>query len=238
MSEANGSRASISIAVTAWLAVIAASILGFQIVVSVTGYADRDLDDVPFWLYPISAMLVLWIPTLVVLWWVSRRYLSGRPLRDYRVSFAPLDLVGVPVGVASQILLVQVLYWPLGKWFPDTFGRDEVEEPALRLAERATGGWAIALVLAVVVGAPVMEELLYRGLALRSLSARLGMRLAVAVGAAWFAVAHLQAVQFLGLFVFGLVLGVCAERTGRLGMAMLAHAAFNATSLVILWPKR
>ena len=238
MSGANGSRTSIGIAVAAWLAVIAASVLGFQIVVSAAGYAGDDLDEVPFWLYPISSMLVLWVPTLIVLWWVSRRYLTGHPLRDYTVSFGPIDLVGLPIGVVSQILLVQVLYWPLGKWFPDTFGRDEVEEPALRLVERATGGWAVVLVVAVVVGAPLMEELLYRGLALRSLRARLGIRVAVAVGAAWFAVAHLQPVQFLGLFVFGLVLGVCAERTGRLGMSMLAHAAFNATSLVILWPKR
>lgn len=238
MSEAKESRASIGAAVAAWLAVVAASIVGFQVVVSASGHSGDDLDTTPFWLYPISSMLVLWVPTLVVLWWVSRRFLTGRPIRDYGLSFAPIDLAGIPIGVASQILLVQVLYWPLGRVFPDTFGRDEVEEPALRLAERAVGGWAVALMIAVVVGAPLMEELLYRGLALRALSARLGPRLAVAIGAAWFALAHLQPVQFIGLFVFGIVLGVCAERTGRLGMGILAHAAFNATSLVILWPKR
>lgn len=238
MSEAKETRASVGIAVAAWLAVVAGSIVGFQIVVSASGYAGDDLDETPFWLYPISSMLVLWVPTLLVLWWVSRRYLTGRPLCDYGLSFAPADLLGIPIGIASQIVLVQVLYWPLGRLIPGTFGRDEVEEPALRLAERAVGGWAVALVIAVVVGAPLMEELLYRGLALRSLSARLGSRIAVAVGAAWFAFAHLQPVQFIGLFVFGLVLGVCAERTGRLGMGVLAHAAFNATSLVILWPKR
>ncbi len=37
-----------------------------------------------------------------------------------------------------------------------------------------------------------------------------------------------------GLFVIGIVLGVAAVRTGRLGMAVLIHMAFNATGLVLV----
>jgi membrane protease YdiL (CAAX protease family) len=33
------------------------------------------------------------------------------------------------------------------------------------------------------------------------------------------------------LFAFGLVLGVCALRTRRLGMAIAAHVGFNAAGL-------
>jgi membrane protease YdiL (CAAX protease family) len=36
------------------------------------------------------------------------------------------------------------------------------------------------------------------------------------------------------LFVFGLILGVCALRTRRLGMSILAHMAFNATGLLLV----
>ena len=42
---------------------------------------------------------------------------------------------------------------------------------------------------------------------------------------------HFRWVEFPGLFVFGLILGVCALRTGRLGMGIAAHMAFNATGL-------
>jgi hypothetical protein len=35
-----------------------------------------------------------------------------------------------------------------------------------------------------------------------------------------------------GLFVIGLVLGVCALVTRRLGMSVVAHCAFNATGLI------
>lgn len=238
MTVENAPRVTVGVAVTAWFAVLAASVVLFQAVASVSGYGGEDMDLVPFWLYPVSSMLSLWIPTIAVLWWVSRRFGSRSPRRDYGVSFAPIDLVGIPIGILSQLALLHVLYWPLGRWFPGTFSRDEIEEPALRLTERAVGGWAVVLVIAVVVGAPVVEELLYRGLALRALRGRLGMWPAVVLGAVWFAASHLQAVQLIGLLAFGVVLGLCAERTGRLGMGMFAHAAFNATSLVILWPKR
>jgi membrane protease YdiL (CAAX protease family) len=56
----------------------------------------------------------------------------------------------------------------------------------------------------------------------------------VVLVAAWFAVIHFRPVEYPGLFVFGLVLGVCALRTRRLGMSVLTHMAFNATGLVLV----
>jgi membrane protease YdiL (CAAX protease family) len=47
-----------------------------------------------------------------------------------------------------------------------------------------------------------------------------------------FALAHFEAVQFAGLAVFGVVLGVLAWRFGRLGPSVAAHAAFNAAAVV------
>ena len=52
--------------------------------------------------------------------------------------------------------------------------------------------------------------------------------------AAFFAAIHFRWVEFPGLFVFGLILGVCALRTGRLGMGIAAHMAFNATGLLLV----
>lgn len=230
-------QSGIGIAAAAWAGAIAASIVCFQIVVAVTGHSGEDLDSLPFVIFPISSMLSLWVPTLLILWVLSTRRLTGSVVADYGLRFRWIDLIGIPIGVASQLLVLRVVYWPLSRWFPDTFSSDDVERAARDLTERATGGWRVALVLAVVVGAPLVEELLYRGLILPSLSRAMSAPLAVLLGALWFAAAHLQAVQFLGLAVFGLVLGACWTRTGRLGMGILAHAAFNATSVVMLWPR-
>jgi len=227
----------IGVAAAVWAGAIAASVVCFQIVVAATGHSGEDIDSLPFSIFPISSMLSLWLPTLLLLWLLSRRRLSGSLVSDFGLRFRWIDLLGIPIGIASQLLVLRVVYWPLSRWFPDTFSRDDIERAARDLTERADGVWRVALVLAVVVGAPLIEELLYRGLILPSLSRAMSAPLAVLVGALWFAAAHMQAVQFLGLAVFGAILGACWARTQRLGMGVLAHAAFNATSVVILWPR-
>ena len=78
-------------------------------------------------------------------------------------------------------------------------------------------------------GAPLVEELVYRGLLQGAVTRRLGNPLGLVLVAALFAGVHFQPVSLPGLFVVGLVLGVCAVRTGRLGLGVITHLAFNAT---------
>jgi hypothetical protein len=92
----------------------------------------------------------------------------------------------------------------------------------------------LALFLIVGVGAPIAEELFYRGLSQHAIAKRFGARLAVFLGAAFFGFSHLQPLQFLGLFAFGLVLGFLTERFDRLGPAIFAHMGFNMTAAVVL----
>ncbi len=84
----------------------------------------------------------------------------------------------------------------------------------------------------LVVGAPIVEELFFRGLLLRSLLGRTPPPVAIVVSAVLFGLAHFEAVQFAGLAAFGVVLGVLAWRTGRLTPGIGAHAAFNAAAVI------
>lgn len=181
------------------------------------------------------ALLATWGSYLLGMWFASQRAGSGNPARDYGISFAPVDAAGLGIGVLSQLVVVQLVYLPLEALWPDTFTEDRLQENARELVERATGASAVLLVALVVVGAPVVEELFYRGLLQRSLAARFDDLVVVVGVAAVFALVHLRPVEYPGLFVFGLVLGLCALRTGRLGMAVAAHVGFNATGLVLAW---
>jgi membrane protease YdiL (CAAX protease family) len=49
-----------------------------------------------------------------------------------------------------------------------------------------------------------------------------------------FGVFHFQLQQAPALIAFGLVLGVLAHRSGRLGSSIVTHMAFNATTVVTL----
>lgn len=190
-------------------------------------------DDEAIWVVGLVAVS-LWVPLIVMLVMLSTRLGTGHFVRDYALSFRPIDLVGIPIGVASQLVLVNLVYWPLRSWFPGTFDVDAVEDRARSLFDRADGPWIIVLVLVVVVGAPIVEELVYRGFIHGSLQGRLSDGLALLGAAVWFTLIHFTPVEYPGLFAFAIVLGLCFHGTGRLGMAIAAHMAFNATGLILV----
>jgi len=163
----------------------------------------------------------------------SDRAGSGRPVDDYGITFAPVDVLGLGIGVLSQLVLVRVVYLPLEAVWPDTFTDDRLQENARNLVDRADGASMVLLFLMVVIGAPLVEELFYRGLLQRPLAARFDDGVVLVGVAAVFALVHFRPVEYPGLFVFGLVLGLVALRTGRLGMAITTHVGFNLTGLLL-----
>ena len=93
-------------------------------------------------------------------------------VEDYAIRFRAVDVIGLPIGVLTQLVLIPLIYLPLRGIWPDTFSDDRLSETAEDLVDRATGGAMVLLVLMVCVGAPIVEELVYRGLLQRSFAAR------------------------------------------------------------------
>ena len=144
--------------------------------------------------------------------------------------------VGVAAGVATQLLAVPAVYWVVSKVTELDSSRLELE--ARRVVDSAAGGGQVALLVVMVcVAAPIVEELLYRGVLMRSFGQRRPV-VGLVASAAIFAALHFQALQFMGLFLFGLVAGGLMLRTGRLAPSMAAHVAFNATTVIGLLAHR
>jgi uncharacterized protein len=99
----------------------------------------------------------------------------------------------------------------------------------------------VVLGLAVAVLAPITEELMFRGLLLRSFMRRMPFWPAALLSTLLFALFHVPQVDtFVGavtlaLSVAVLGLGNCylVRITGRLAPAMMVHASFNALSLAV-----
>jgi membrane protease YdiL (CAAX protease family) len=136
--------------------------------------------------------------------------------------------------VASQLFLVGLVTIPFRWLFPSTFDAETVEKRANDLFDAAHGLWMVLLVVVVVVCAPLVEEILYRGFIQQNLSHSLGTRWGLIIASVWFAAVHLQLAEFPGLFAFALVLGLCFARTNRIGMSIVAHVSFNASALVVI----
>jgi membrane protease YdiL (CAAX protease family) len=146
--------------------------------------------------------------------------------RDLGLRIVPADaVVGVAAGVAAQVA-IGIVYWAM---------RVDADDPARELTGKGTGvGGALVLLVLLAVIAPLVEELLFRGLLLGWLVTRMPQWAALVVTSVVFAAAHLQLVQFPGLVVAGLTFGYLVLRTGRLGPAIAAHMAFNATTVLYL----
>jgi membrane protease YdiL (CAAX protease family) len=214
-----------------WLAAWVLSQLLSVAVMSLSGHATL-AEAGPGWL---SAVAVAgWLPMVAAVTLASRRFGSGSLARDFGYTWRPVDLVGLPIGVGTQLLLLPLVYWPLKAIWPHTFEQSKLEQRAHDLSSHASGAGKLLLFVVVVVGAPLVEELVYRGMLQTSITRRLRDGLGVVLVAAWFAIVHFQPIETPGLFVIGLVLGACALYTRRLGMGVMAHMAFNATGLVLV----
>lgn len=220
-------------AVVGWLiGFVAAGIFGV-LVFQAAGY-EVGGDDVPLWLFAVSN-IPLWIAFVAVPVVVARTKGNGW-IQDFHVAIKAWDVpLGIVVGIASQLILVPLISLPL----LELLGRsvDDLSKPAQELADKANGaGGALLFFLIVGLFAPIAEELFFRGLVFRSFEKRWGQWWALAGSSLVFGATHFQALQFLPLVAVGAVFGYLVIRTGRLGPAVLAHMAFNTTTVVtLLW---
>lgn len=216
-------RDALPIVIGSWFVLL----IGGSLVISAGGWDATDL--------PITAQFVatapFWAAAVGGTWWVARRVPD--PAGALGLSVRPIDVpLGIAVGVGLQLAVIPLVYWPILEVLGKTSA--DLDREAQRLADSAPGTvGTILFVLMASVCAPVAEELLYRGLLLRARGWS-SVGVAVLVTSLLFAVSHLQPLQFLGLALFGAAAAVLVHRTGRLAPALIAHVAFNTTSVVVL----
>ncbi len=158
---------------------------------------------------------------------------------DFRHGLVALGL-GLPIVLAVSV--ISVLAATLVARLNGAGGPDEIAHTTLNaiLELRDSAGlswWLLPVVIQVVVLAPLLEEVLYRGcLQSAFVSATDRPWASILAASAIFALVHAPAVPWhalLTLFAVGVVCGATFERTGRLGPAILFHAGFNALNLGI-----
>ncbi len=215
----------------------AALIIG-AVILAATGNIEEGADgDLSLGMIAVL-QIPLWAGYLGVPLYAAR--VKGHGLvTDFGLRMKAVDIpLGLGAGLVTQIAVIPAVYY--GLFFPllEALGWDgdrDLSGEARELTDKATDAAGIVLlVLVVVVLAPVIEELFFRGLLLRALEHRVGSGWALVLSSVVFGAVHLQALQFFALTVIGLVLGWLTQRTGRLGPAIWAHVAFNGVATAFL----
>jgi membrane protease YdiL (CAAX protease family) len=107
-------------------------------------------------------------------------------------------------------------YLPAPDWFWEMFNK---------IFEGDFGFWGAFMKVAIV--APVVEELIFRGLILQGFRRNYKAFTAVFMSALLFALFHLNPWQFPATFVLGLLLGWIVIRTNNIILAIIGHSINN-----------
>jgi uncharacterized protein len=178
----------------------------------------------------LAGQVGLWGGFIGVVVFARSRPGEPRYVGAIRSEFRPADVFGIVVGVATQLVLLPLLYLPFRSWFDE----DDLSAPAEDLLADFNGILLVLMGVGVVLVAPVVEELFFRGLLLGTIRERWGTLAAVIGSSVFFGATHFQPLQFAGLTAAGLVFAAAVVKTGRLGSAIAVHVGFNATAFAAL----
>ncbi|WP_412024386.1 CPBP family intramembrane glutamic endopeptidase [Burkholderia cepacia] len=134
--------------------------------------------------------------------------------------FVPVLLITPGLLVAVSVLEVGV-----GQFFPWGGSKYDAREVYIN------GG--LGLILLTCVIAPLLEEMLFRGVMLRSFLRQYPPGTAIAHSAAVFGLAHLNVYQFVLAFGLGLLIGKLYETTRSLLPGIFVHACYNTAVVIV-----
>lgn len=194
---------------------------------------------------PTTTVALVFSQDLIIIAWlamVARRKGLGSLRLDFGLELRrsssswlhdlPWFFVGIGIQIAAVVPLVLL---------NEIYGHDAEQDVVTNL--KHAGGWQVpAFALGVAVLAPVAEELIFRGVLLRSLERRVEPGAAVLIAALAFGLVHalgdpgIGTIKPLAIFVLlGLVSGYQAVRTGNLTRSILLHMGFNALTVVAVF---
>lgn len=144
----------------------------------------------------------------------------------------------IGIGLLAGMLVIPIAmeFMMISEWFMNHFNLhpvaqqvvQEMQKPTMPMYQRSL------LALLAIVGAPIVEESLFRGLMYPTIKQAGYPKLAFWGTSLVFAATHLTAVTFLPLAFFSVVLILLYEATDNLLAPIAAHSMFNFANFLLL----
>lgn len=220
--------------VLVFLAGLVTSVIVASVYISAAGVPAADAAKDPA--TTVAALVGQFAGFLAALWAISRAKGRGSLRVDFGWSVRPRDAGWVLVGLVLAVVFAQVT-----RPIADLAHFDGQE--VVRTFERSSGTAMVLYGLGVLVVAPVSEELVFRGILLRSLLRRMPAAPAIFVGGAVFGAAHVVGDPgsypvFPILLALGTFSGYLAVTSRSLSRSVFLHAGFNLLATLSILASR
>jgi uncharacterized protein len=183
-----------------------------------------------------NPMVILWglvlsaAVQLLLMWLYLRK--QGRVSLLGLDSFGhmpPLRALGLAVALVIAAMVFNFVY---ATYVIPGIGMQEEMAKILAAIPRTPVNIAAGF-FAIAIAAPLVEELLFRGLLQNALARRMPIWGAIILSSLAFAAVHLQLYAIPGLMSLSIAFGYLYHRTGSLRMNILLHMANNAFALLL-----
>jgi len=155
-------------------------------------------------------------------------------------NWRQLGFVPLPSGWLVRSVLITVVSLPvlaMAGWAQRELAGDGFRNPQLDiiLPQSFSTGALLGTLAVTAVAAPLVEEVIFRGLLYGWLRERLGVPVGMAASAAAFALLHGIPALIPGIFVLGLVLAWTYERARSIWAPIIVHATYNGLVTLTLY---
>ena len=190
--------------------------------------ADAAMLDIMF-AHQTEILLISGFVVLLGLWLMAklRKSTFGAFTGIARPTKTPVLVLALAAGVAMSFwatIAINMIPWP-----------EAMVESYVESSASLTSQQPVIDFLAVVLMAPLVEELLFRGVIYDALCAFVPAGAAVVFQAMLFGSTHGTLLWILYSTLIGCVLGYVRKRTNSLWPCILMHGAFNGSSYLFTW---
>jgi membrane protease YdiL (CAAX protease family) len=158
--------------------------------------------------------------------WIVEAVVNTFALRTPKSSdlaFSALSVIVIGF-LATQLINLLIRAFPRNT--PE--GLDTIN----KILSDPSGALFVSVIVAVCIIAPIVEEIIFRGILWRVSEKLISSNFAWAATSILFALAHLDLIHIIAVFPLGVLFGYLRKRTNSIVAPMLAHALHNTISIL------
>lgn len=178
----------------------------------------------PYLLWIMVIAVIITLPVYILIF-RSRKLNFLTFCRFKNIKIKGIGHLGL-LGVSVSLMLCGILNMlPIEKWFPDY---NKVIDAALNSNPNIL---VILLITGILI--PVFEEVLFRGIIYGELKSKIPVTAAIIIQAAIFGIYHMNLLQGMYAFAFGIIFALVYEWFGTIWASVTVHIFINSTSTIL-----